>query len=416
MKISLLTLIVVTVGARGADADNWPSWRGPAFNGVSDAKDVPVKWSQTENVAWKVPLPGASGSTPIVWGDDIFVASAREGKNVLICLDHSGKQRWEQAVGDERKGKHRMKGSGSHPSPTVDGERVYVYYRSGDLTCLDFDGKVIWQKNLQAMYGPDTLWWDLGTSPVLTKDLVVVATLHDKPSNVVAFNKLTGRVVWEQDRTMDAPREANHSYATPLAVTRDGREIIYVLGADHVTAHDAETGAEIWRVGGLNPRRQQFFRSIASPVVSGDILVAPYARGQTLTAIRLGGKGDVTGSHVAWTKDGLSTDVPTPAATDGKLYLATDRGTVACLDIRSGQELWLGKVAGGSVTISSSPVVVDGKIYVTSEAGTTYVLELRDEFKLLAANELGEFTLATPVFTRNRILIRTFENLYSIGK
>jgi len=119
---------------------------------------------------------------------------------------------------------------------------------------------------------------------------------------------------------------------------------------------------------------------------------------------------------VAWTKDGLSTDVPTPAATDGKLYLASDRGAVVCLDIQTGEEFWLGKVTSESATISSSPVVVDGKVYVTSEVGTTYVLALGDEFKLMAANELGEFTLATPVFTRNRILIRTFENLYCIGK
>lgn len=416
MKKSLLILAVISLSAHGADADNWPNWRGPAFNGVSGATGFPTKWSQTENVAWKVPLPGGSGSTPIVWGDDIFVTSAADGKNVVMCFDHLGKKRWEQAVGEDRKGKHRRKGSGSHPSPATDGERVYVYYRSGDLACLDFDGRILWHKNLQAMYGPDTLWWDLGTSPVLTSDLVVVATQHDKPSYMAAFNKLTGEVAWKHDRNMDAPREANQSYTTPLVLTQDGREVIYVLGADHVTAHDAETGEEIWRVGGLNPRQQQFFRSIASPVVSDGILVAPYARGQTLTAIRLGGKGDVTDTHVAWTKDGLSSDVPTPAAVDGKLYVATDRGTVACLNIQTGQELWLGKVTGGSVTISSSPVAVDGKIYVTSEAGTTYILEQGDEFKLLAANELGEFTLATPVFTRNHILIRTFENLYCIGK
>jgi len=416
MKKSLLILAVITLSAHGADADNWPAWRGPAFNGVSDAKGFLTKWSQSENVAWKVPLSGGSGSTPIVWGDNIFVTSVKEGKNLLICLDHSGKTRWEQTVGDERKGKHRRKGSGSHPSPTVDGQHVYVYYRSGDLTCLDFAGKIIWQKNLHAMYGADTLWWDLGTSPVLTKDLVVVAALHDKPSYLVAFEKLTGEVAWKHDRNMDAPREANHSYTTPLVMTQNGREIIYVLGADHVTAHEAGTGAEIWRVSGLNPGRQQFFRSIASPVVSEGILVAPYARGQTLTAIRLGGKGDVTDTHIAWTKNGLSADIPTPAATNGKLYLATDRGKVACLDILTGEELWSDKVTSRSVTISSSPVVVDGKIYVTIEAGTTYVLEQTDQFKLLVVNKIGEFTLATPVFTRNRILIRTYENLYCIGK
>jgi outer membrane protein assembly factor BamB len=266
------------------------------------------------------------------------------------------------------------------------------------------------------MFGEDTLWWDLGTSPVLTRDFVVVATQHDKPSYIAAFDKLTGDLAWKQGRNMDAPREANQSYTTPVVRSENGKETIYVLGADHVTAHDAKTGREIWRVGGLNPRKHQFFRSIASPVIAGGILVAPYARGDTLTAIRLGGSGDVTDTHVMWEKQGLSADIPTPAAIDGKVYLCTDRGLFACLDIRTGEVLWSGKVTQGRVTISPSPVLVDGKIYVTSENATTYVLQQGNEFELLAVNEIGEFTLATPVFTRNHILIRTFENLYCIGE
>ena len=175
-------------------------------------------------------------------------------------------------------------------------------------------------------------------------------------------------------------------------------------------------GKEIWRVGGLNPRNHQFFRSIASPVISDGILVAPYARGGTLTAIRLGGNGDVTDSHVAWVNHEISSDIPTPAAIDGKLYLATDRGNIACLDIKTGKEIWSGNLASRRVSVSSSPILVDGKIYVIGEKGTTYVLEQGDSFKILAVNELDEFTLASPVFTKNHILIRTYENLYCIGK
>jgi outer membrane protein assembly factor BamB len=415
MKKALLILIGLTLIVSVANADNWPQWRGPDYNGVCAGKDFPTKWSRTENIAWKVSMPEGSGSTPIVWNDHIFITSTANGKNLLICFDQQGQKRWQQPLGNARKARHRQKGSGAHPSSATDGKSVFAYFKSGDLACLDFAGKILWQKNLQQLYGPDTLWWDLGTSPVLTKDLVVVAVMHDKPSYLVGFDKQTGEVIWKQDRTMDAPREANHSYTTPLILSRNGKEIIYVLGADHVTAHDAKTGMEIWRVGGLNPRNHQFFRSIASPVITDDILVAPYARGGTLTAIRLGGSGDVTDSHVAWVNQEISCDIPTPVATDGKVYLATDRGKIACLDIRTGKEIWSGKLASRSVSISSSPILVDGKIYVISEKGTTYVLEQGDAFKILAANELDEFTLASPVFTKNHILIRTFENLYCIG-
>ncbi len=415
MRAILSFLVGLTGIVCGAGADTWPVWRGPGYNGVCEGTGFPTKWSATENVAWKVALPGGSGSTPIVWGDHIFVTSARDGKNVVICLDFAGKVRWERAIGEERKAKHRDKGSGAHPSPTTDGQRVYVYYRSGDLACLDFKGTVVWRKNLQELYGPDVLWWDLGTSPVLTEECVVVACVQDEPAYLVALDKVTGEEVWKHDRVVKAPREANQSYTTPLVISEGGNQTIYVLGGDHVTAHDAATGKELWRVGGFNPRQQQFFRSIASPVISDGMLVAPYARGTTLTGIRLGGVGDVTETHVAWVNEEISSDVPTPAAADGKVYVCTDRRKVACLDIKTGKVIWSGDVAQRAM-FSASPVLVDGKIYVTSEAGTTYVLEQGDEFKLLAANELGEFTLATPVFVRKHILIRTYKNLWCIGE
>jgi outer membrane protein assembly factor BamB len=273
--------IVFGWGSAAGAADNWPSWRGPAYNGVCDAVNVPTAWSATDNVAWKLPLPGPSGSTPAVWDDRIFVTTTSEGKNLVLCIDRSGKMLWQKAVGDERKGKHDRKGSGAHPSPTTDGTHVFVYYRSGDLACLDFQGNIVWEKNLQKLYGPDTLWWDMGTSPVLTKAHVVVAVIHDKPAFLLAFDKATGRLAWKQDRSLDAPREANQSYTTPIVYTEGDRQTLFILGADHITAHDAADGKEIWRVGGLNPNGQGFFRCIASPVVSDGILVAPYARGKT---------------------------------------------------------------------------------------------------------------------------------------
>ncbi len=415
--VSVVLFLFPFLSAMAAESrGNWPTWRGPTGNGVSEAEGLPATWSSTDNIAWKVPLPGSSGSTPIVWEGRIFLTSAENGKNIVMAFDLKGNKLWQQALGDNVPAKHREKGSGSHPSPVTDGQLLFAYFRSGDLAGMDLDGTIRWHKNLQTLYGPDTLWWDLGTSPVLTRDHVVVAVMHDKPSYIVSFNKKTGDVAWKMDRSLNAPREANHSYTTPVVQTEGSNQTIYVLGADHITAHDASEGKELWRVGGLNPDGQEFFRSVASPVLSDGILIAPYSRGRTHTAVRLGGSGDVTHSHVLWTRKDLSTDLPTPAAVNGKLYLATDRGGFHCVDIRTGKDIWSGKLEERTVTISASPILADGKIYVTSDKGTTYVLQQGDEFKLLSANPLGEFTLATPVCTDGHILIRTFKHLWCIGK
>ena len=189
-----------------------------------------------------------------------------------------------------------------------------------------------------------------------------------------------------------------------------------MLGADHVTAHSAADGQELWRVGGLNPTGHKYFRSIASAVVSDGIVIAPYARTATITAIKLGGSGDVTKSHIAWTKEGDGTDVPTPAATDGKVYVLTDKGTIACLDIKTGKPIWSGQAEKNRNAFSASPIVVDGKVYATREDGTTFVFSAGPEFKLLGTNELdGTQTVATPVFTNGKILLRTDTHLYCIG-
>ncbi len=398
-----------------AIAGNWPNWRGPAYNGVALGKGFPTHWSQTENVLWKADLPGKGASTPVVWGERIVLTCAIEENNGVLCLNRNGKPLWQQLIGTVKPGKHN-KATGCNPSAVTDGELLYVYFKSGDLACLDFAGRIVWQHNLQEMYGADTLWWDLGTSPVLTKNNVVVAIMQSGPSYVLAFDKESGEVAWKHDRNLNAPSEAAQSYSTPVVLADNGQEIIVVLGADYVTAHKASDGEELWRVGSLNPRGEQYFRSIASAVVADGIVVAPYARGATLTAIRLGGQGDVTKTHVVWSKNGLGADVPTPAAVDGRVYLCNDKGELTCLDIKSGREIWSGRPEKNSRAFSASPVIADGKIYMTREDGKTFVIEQGDEFKVLAANELeGEFVVATPVLVDGQILIRTAEHLFCIG-
>lgn len=402
-----------------ASAENWPVWRGPNFNGVVENGDFPTKWSNETNVAWKVAMPGRSGATPAVWEDHVFVTTDAKGENGVLCLNRMGKQLWKATVGDLVPGKHR-KASGSNPSPTTDGKHVYVYFKSGDLACLDFEGKVVWQKNLQSVYGENTLWWDLGTSPVLTDTGVVVAVMQSGDSYIVTFDKETGKEIWKQDRNLGAPEEAAQSYSTPIVVEHEGRQQLILVGADHITSNDAATGKEIWRVGGLNPTGHKYFRSIASPAVAEGIVAAPYARGGSLTGVKLGGSGDVTKSHVAWQRESesekqkLSADVPTPVAKDGRVYLCTDKGIVHCFDLKTGKTIWSHELEKNRSAYSSSPILVGDSLYLTREDGKTFVLSVKGEPKVIAENELKESIVATPVFIDGKILFRTFDHLYCI--
>lgn len=414
---SFTAIIILFAVSATALADNWPNWRGPSGDGKATGTGYATKWGDASNLIWKVELPGVGGSTPAVWGDRIFVTcpsnQTESADNLALCYDSSGKLLWQRDLGKERQGKHK-KGSGSNPSPVTDGKHVYCYFKSGDLACLDFDGNVLWHKNLQQEFAEDTLWWDLGTSPVLTEDALVVACVQSGPSYVVAFGKTTGDVVWKQDRMLDAPEEANQTYSTPIVTGSGKDERLIILGADHVTAHDAKSGTELWRVGGLNPTNNGYFRSISSPVLSDDLVIAPYARGGSLTAIRMGGRGDVTDTHVLWSINKPSSDVPTPAVANGKVYVLTDKGTVAAIDPQTGKTIWTGDLPKNRNAYSASPVVADGKLYVVREDATAFVLKT-DEFGILAENELDDRVVATPVFVNGKILLRASEHLYCIG-
>ncbi len=396
-------------------AGDWPNWRGPDFNGVASGTGYPTEWDTSKNVAWKVELPGRGSSTPIVWGEQVFLTCGIDGKNTVLAYNLQGKELWRETIHEEKPGKNK-KASGSNSSCVTDGKSVFAYFKSGDLACLDLAGKPRWQLNLQEKFGEDTLWWDLGTSPVLTSKDCVVAVMQTGGSYVAALDKVTGKVSWKVDRNLDAPEEAAQSYSTPVVTHENGEEILVILGADHVTAHHASNGEEIWRVGGLNPTHHKYFRSIASPAVLDGIVIAPYGRGDSVTGIKLGGRGDVTTSHVVWKKQGNGPDVPTPAAADGKTYILSDKGTVTCLDVATGKPLWSGQTEKNRFGFSSSPVLADGKIYITREDGKTFVLAQGNEFKILRENELdGTQTVASPVLVNGKILLRTDTHLYCIA-
>ena len=410
VAIAIAFVVATTLPAN----ENWESWRGPAQDGVAAEGEYPTKWSATENIVWQYELPGLGASTPIVWGDKLFITGEAEGKNSVLCLALDGKKQWLTPLEEERKARNR-KASGSNSSPVTDGEHVFVYFKSGELACLDFSGKVVWKKKLQALYGEDTLWWDLGSSPVLTSKGVVVVCMQTGNSYIACFDKKSGKELWKQDRNLESPGESAQSYTTPIVVNRGGVEQIVVLGADHVTSHGIDDGKQIWVVRELNQRGIQNYRSIASPVLALGNIVAPYGRGSTVTAIRLGGKGDVTSTHVAWNIAGRFSDVPSPTVYKDKVYFCSDRGQVLGLSILNGKQVQSVEVPRSRASFSSSPIVAGEHLYVTNEEGTTFVVSLGAELKVVSENRLQDFAVATPIFHKGRIYMRTDKHLHCIG-
>ncbi|MFG0261942.1 MAG: PQQ-binding-like beta-propeller repeat protein, partial [Novipirellula sp. JB048] len=386
MAASLLSLGLAAIGCTSVAppapcvADElWPQWRGAAQNGIASGDGFPTEWSEDAGVDWKIKLPGSGGSTPVIVGSKAFLTYGSAEHNHLVAIDlNTGKTLWSVALGTDSGGKHR-KGSGSNPSPATDGKHVYAYFRSGDLGCVDLQGNVKWQLNLQEKYGEDTLWWDLGTSPLLTEHAVVVAVMQSGPSYVVAFDKTSGDVLWKSDRMLEAPEESAQSYTTPLNVTVDSQPMIAVLGADHLTLHHRDSGEQVAALGGFNPDAEKYFRSIASPVAAGEIVVCPYARGATLTAVNMRQLAEGQGKQaIAWSRDDIGSDVPTPAALDNKLYLVGDgklnRGQISCLDLQTGKTLWQIQLPKSRHGFSSSPLVTGNHLYVTQENAVTFVI------------------------------------------
>lgn len=407
--------VFILVSPSSLQGEDWRQWRGPSQNGVAPGSGYPLKWDEESNVIWKTEIAGWGTSTPAICRNQLLVTTSDEGKNYVICFDRQGKQQWKVQAGESSSNRNR-KASASNPSPTTDGKHVYAYFKSGELVCLDLQGKIAWRTNLQKAFGADRLNWDLGTSPVLTKDNVVVAVMHQGPSYVVAFSKDKGEQAWKQTRDLGAPAEARDSYSTPVVVQENDREALVIVGGDHVTAYAANDGKELWRVGGLNPQKQRNFRSIASVVATEGFIITPYSRGKTLLGIRRGGSGDVTKSHVVWTQYGTFSDVPTPAAQDGLVYLCTDRGEVVCVDAKSGNEVWRIALPRNRYLFSSSPIIAEGRLYATREDGTTFVVQLGEKPKLVATNVLRENTYATPAFADGRIYMRTSGYLFCLGK
>lgn len=395
----------------GADGADWPRWRGPNDDGAASAGRYAVHWNSS-NALWKIALPGKGCSTPVVIGGKIVLTAPLEGKDAVLAFDLQGKPLWQTAFGSERAGKHRN-GSGSNASPITDGRSVFVYFKSGTLAALELDGTIRWQTNLVEAFGPDTLYWDHGTSPVLTEKYVVMTRMHKGESWLAGFDQQTGAMVWKEARNYQTPDENDHGYATPLVMRHAGREALLLWGGEHLTIHDTANGKLVWSAEGFNPAGGKNYPSIASPVVISNACVVANGRNERgaplLFGVDLAGPG---GTNHLWARRDTGTFIPTPAVREGKFILLRDRGEVECLDPRTGETLWKGAFPRSSANFYASPLVADGKLYAVREDGMFFVAGLTGNFEVLAENNMGERVIASPVAVDGRLLIRGEKNLF----
>jgi len=400
-----------------ARAENWPQMRGPHGTGTTTAHDLPVEFGHDKNMLWRVEMPDHSAATPIVWGEHVFTVTP-DGEDVfLVALDRAGQERWRRKVGTgNRKLGFNGKNNFASPSPSTDGEHVWLLAGSGDLHCYDFAGELIWQVNLNELLGTYETGFGFGFTPLLYGDSIFVPYLHQGTSLIAALDKQTGKVKWKTERTTTAQDESKDAYSSPCVFAYPDRAELVICGADLANAYDVETGKETWRHGDINPTDNNTLRIVVSPVADDERIYVSSAKRGPVHAIRPGGTGDVTASHHLWTRTEDTPDVPTPAVADGLFYMLRENGVLSVLDAATGEQAYSERVASRAGAFSPSPVVADGKVYMASEGGQLVVVAAGRTFEKLAENDLGEMMMATPAVVDDRIYVRTDKALYCFQK
>ena len=385
--------------------DNWPAWRGPRGDGLSAATHLPVRWGPNEGVRWKTPLPGKGVSSPVVWGDRVFLTSSegnRHDQLHVLCLDRrDGALVWDRRFwGTAPTRFHGEKSFMATSTPATDGTLVWAFFGTGDLFCLDFDGRLVWARSLAQEYEPFQNRFGMGSSPVLAGSTLVLQCDHWGQSYLLGVDKQTGENVWKTDRTEEL------GWSSPLVVDVDGEQQVVVSATFSVKGYDLTTGKELWVARGMS-------RSCIPTAVANDrtIFAVSGQGGQTM-AIRKGGRGDITDSHVVWTATRGAPYVPSPLLVDGLYYLVEDGGIATCFDAETGARVWQ-KRLGAAYT--ASPVAGDGKIYLIDEAGTTTVLRPGREFEVIAKNELEEPVFASPAIAQGELFLRTAGQLVCVN-
>ena len=297
---------------------------------------------------------------------------------------------------------------------------VFTYFKSGTLAAVELDGSKRWEIDLVDKYGKAKMFWSHGTSPVLTKDNVVMARICAGESWLAAFDKQTGDLVWKVERNFKTPKEGDQGYATPLVIDVAGKESILVWGAEHLTLHDASDGKVVWSCGGFNVDKVPLWPSVASPVLVDDMIVVPSGRNDKgkpiLHGIKMAGEGDQTETAHQWKREDVSTFVPTPCVWDKQIYMVRDKGEVECLDPKTGKNIWSNKLPKSRSNFYSSPLVADEMIYAPREDGVVFTIKIGDGgFAVESTDDLGESVIGSPIVFGNRILIRGAKHLFCFG-
>jgi outer membrane protein assembly factor BamB len=416
IRIALCTLPLAI--ATEALAENWPQWRGAKLDGVSHESNLPLSWSKTENLLWRLELPGPAGATPVVWDDKIFLTSAEDDRLVLMAVSTDGKLLWKQVMADHNQNVRGDEGNSASPSPSTDGKHVWAMMSTGDLGCYTVDGEQVWKFNLQDRYGKFDIQFGMTSTPVLDGDRLYLQLLHTNGALVLALDKATGNEVWKHTRVSDATDECEHSYASPVIYRDDKVELLLTHGCDYIVAHRLDNGDEVWRCGGMNLKSKYnpTLRFVASPVAVPGLVIVPSAKNGPVLAIDPHSQGDITDSSKGrlWTRAHNTPDVPSPLYVDGLVYLCREDGTLLCLDAKTGEEYYTKRTHADRHR--ASPVYGDGKIYLTARDGTVTVVKPGKQFEILASNDMTESTSSSPAISNGRIYLRTFEALYAIGE
>ncbi|MEN9575576.1 MAG: hypothetical protein RL514_3431 [Verrucomicrobiota bacterium] len=405
MKLLLPALLAATCTATAAS--DWPQFRGPDGDGHSLAKNLPLSWDATNNVAWKTELPGKGWSSPALHKGRLYLTAAEDaGGNLslrVLCHDAAtGKQLWTTEAIATPPVKHHAKNSQASPTPLADGDRLYVHFGHYGTACLDLAGKLVW-KNTELKYAPVH---GNGGSPILVGNALIFSADGGADPSVIALDKASGKLLWKVKRETTATKR--FSFSTPTLITVNGQQQLISPGSGVVCALDPKTGAELWRC-----RYGQGYSVIPKPVFGhGLIFLSSGYDKPVLHAIRADGKGDVTDTHIAWTLEKGAPHTPSPLLVGNELYVVSDGGIASCLDAKTGKVHWSERVAGN---YSASPLFADGKIYLQNETGIGVVLKPGTTFEKLAENPLGEKTLASYAVTDGALFIRSEQHLYRIG-
>jgi len=425
-------LLLLLTGRQAAQADNWPAWRGPLGTGETRETDLPTEWSATENVRWKTKLPGRGNSSPIVWGNRVFITQAdnNETRRTVMCFDRDdGRLLWQEGVEYTEEEPSHSSNPPCSPSPVTDGERVIAWFGSAGLLCYDFEGHELWRCDL----GPQRSPWGHGSSPVLYGDLCFLNFGPGENEFVVAIDKHTGQEVWRADIPQPAEgedtgevgpenldeamkkrvSELRGSFSTPLVVRAGGREELIASLPNRVRAYDPSTGRVLWTCDGLG-------RLVYSSPMWGDgVLVAMGGWHSASLAVKPGGDGQVDDTHRLWRvertkKSGIGSGL----IYDGHVILPDSSGIVVCYDLKTGDMLWQKRLRapGSSRGGTWSSLVKSGeRIYLTNQSGDTFVFRAEPKFELLATNSIGEASNSSLAASDGELFIRTHDNLWCIG-